>query len=39
MQIAILDNLKPERGWFRGANEIFYVKSNVDHTYYKATDE
>lgn len=31
MQIAILDSLKPDLGWHRGCENIFYFKSNVDH--------
>ncbi len=36
MEIAILDSESASKGWFRGGNNIYYYKSNVDHIYYKS---
>ncbi|EAR84316.2 zinc carboxypeptidase family protein (macronuclear) [Tetrahymena thermophila SB210] len=39
MQIAIFDSSKPDKGWHRGGENIFYYRSNVDHQFFQANNE
>jgi hypothetical protein len=39
MQIAVLDSLQSEKGWFRGGSNIWYYRSNVDHQFYQQNGE
>ena len=36
MQIAILDSEQLSKGWFRGGNNVWYYRSNVDHMFYRS---
>ncbi|KAL4432359.1 hypothetical protein ABPG74_011118 [Tetrahymena malaccensis] len=39
MQIAVFDSSKPDKGWHRGGENIFYYRSNVDHQFFQANNE